>query len=149
MSVCSCTIVVYVVGLDIAALGRSGALTKEKIFNWYPVNNDIMTQQWAIPLVMLIQDVLICVCTFTFTLLMLCECTKYKEFVIKWCESKCSKLKLKEKKCDSAFVLLGPISCIVVHSFHILVGFIHTPYHATSVLVLYAVAFFVYNYICN
>ena len=35
------------------------------------------------------------------------------------------------------FVLLGPAMCIVIHSYHILIGFIHTPHHATSVLVFY------------
>ena len=35
------------------------------------------------------------------------------------------------------FVLVGPAMCIVVHSYHILIGFIHTPHHATSVLVFY------------
>ena len=33
---------------------------------------------------------------------------------------------------------MGPISCLLIHSYHILIGFIHTPHHATSMLVFYA-----------
>ena len=37
------------------------------------------------------------------------------------------------------YVLLAPLSCIVTHSYHILVGFIHTPHHATSILIFYGI----------
>ena len=42
------------------------------------------------------------------------------------------------------YVFLGPCSCIVVHSYHILIGFIHTPYHALGILVFYAIVLLVF-----
>ena len=40
--------------------------------------------------------------------------------------------------------IFGPVSCTIIHSYHILIGFIHTPQHATSVLILYGIVLFVY-----
>ena len=124
MCVCSCTVVVYVLGLDIAALSRSAAVTRVNIFHWFSgLRGYYASVQLGIPFLMLIEDLLLTALTIAFVCVKFCLC--------------CAKV-------SNAYVLLGPVSCIIVHSFHILVGFIHAPYHATSILVLYSVAFFVY-----
>ena len=136
MCVCSCTVVVYVLGLDIAALGRSAAVTRGHIFQWFSYTYlwKYTAAQSGIPISMLFEDIIIMALTITFACFKLCNSKKCNS---KKCCSNCAKV-------SNAYVLLGPVSCIVVHSFHILVGFIHAPYHATSILVLYSVVFFVY-----
>ena len=37
------------------------------------------------------------------------------------------------------YLPLGPVMCIVIHGHHILIGFIHAPYHAGSVLIFYGI----------
>ena len=37
------------------------------------------------------------------------------------------------------YILLGPISCIAIHSYHIILGFIHNPEHAASIAVFYGI----------
>ena len=124
MCICSCNIVLYVLGLDIAALIRTLDMDIGIIYPRFTNPNfegDDKLQFGIVP-TMLTQDIIIIL--FTVVLIII-------------------KLLLKNKvKC--AYVLIGPVLCITVHSFHILVGFIHTTYHATSILVLYSVAFFVY-----
>lgn len=42
------------------------------------------------------------------------------------------------------YVMLSPIACILSHSYHIIFAFINNPYHATSILLLYAIILFVH-----
>ena len=43
-----------------------------------------------------------------------------------------------------SYCLLSPLACIASHSYHILFAFINNPYHATSILLLYAIILFVH-----
>lgn len=42
------------------------------------------------------------------------------------------------------YLMLSPIACILSHSYHIIFAFINNPYHATSILLLYAIILFVH-----
>ena len=42
------------------------------------------------------------------------------------------------------YCLLSPLACFVSHSYHIVFAFINDPYHATSILLLYAIILFVH-----
>ena len=55
-----------------------------------------------------------------------------------------------DKHCWSMYVYspLGPVMFVVIHSHQILIGFIHAPYHASSVLIFYGIVAlgFLYSY---
>ena len=42
------------------------------------------------------------------------------------------------------YCMLSPLACILSHSYHIIFAFINNPYHATSILLLYAMILFVH-----
>ena len=42
------------------------------------------------------------------------------------------------------YCLLSPLACFVSHSYHIIFAFVNDPYHATSILLLYAIIVFVH-----
>ena len=46
------------------------------------------------------------------------------------------------KKYRLTYCMIAPLSCIASHSYHIIFAFIHDPYHATSILLLYAFVIF-------
>ena len=41
-------------------------------------------------------------------------------------------------------VIFAPVACIVVHFYHIIIAFIHTPQHATSILIFYALVVLIF-----
>ena len=129
--VCSVTFVVYVLGLDIAAVhNRHVEVTEPIYYNPYAPgfnstlydNVEALFQlEYSIPIIMLLYDLLIfCV------------------MVIGLIHIRCG---LKKKLYH---VGIAPVACIVVHSYHILVGFLHSPYHASGILIFYSIVFFVY-----
>ena len=126
--------------MDCIAVNRRTFVIKEEIF-YYPgtklnstklQNEDTVTKlklEYGIAPLILAEDLLI-------LLLMIALCL-IKLF---WC---CS------EKCSIDFIkwyniILGPLFCIIIHSYHILVGFIHSPHHATSILVFYALILVTY-----
>ena len=50
----------------------------------------------------------------------------------------------KKKSYLLTYTLISPLSCIASHSYHIVFAFIINPYHATSILLLYAIITFVH-----
>ena len=71
MCVCSCTVVVYVLGLDIAALWRSAAVTRGNIFHWFSSLRGYAGVQLGIPILMLFEDLLMAL-TIAFVCLKFC-----------------------------------------------------------------------------
>ena len=60
-------------------------------------------------------------------------------FVVIPIMTRCTKKKYKLMYC-----VIGPFSCLATHGYHIVFAFIHDPYHATSILLLYAIVVFVH-----
>ena len=50
----------------------------------------------------------------------------------------------KKKKYVLTYCFVTPFGCIASHSYHIIFAFIHDPYHATSILLLYAIISFLH-----
>ena len=131
--VCSVTFVVYVLVLDVVAVvNRHTKVTEALFFN--PVahkSNEIdygaleiynlFVLEYAIPILMFVYDFLI-FCAMVIGLV----CVRYG---------------LKKKWYH---VGIAPIACVVVHSYHIIVGFIKSPHHTSGVLIFYAIVMFVY-----
>lgn len=63
--------------------------------------------------------------------------------IVRWKDYKCCKNKYGVKCSDLLYTTLSPLSCIGTHSYHIVFAFINNPYHATSVLLIYAMTLFV------
>ena len=129
--VCSVTFVVYVLALDIAAVANRHTKVIEKIFfNPVPPGfmdanygnvSELFQIEYSIPLIMLFYDFVI---LFSMVVGLLCIRCGLKK---KWYH-----------------VGIGPVACIVVHSYHIVVGFLHSPYHASGILIFYAIVALVY-----
>ena len=127
MIVCSYMIVIYIVILDCIAVFKRTFLTEEEIF-FYPTadlsqlqNKKTITKlelEYGIPFLMLVEDLLVLV---MMVILSLVKLLFHSRISLKWYN-----------------IIIGPLFCIIIHSYHILVGFVHTPHHATSILVFYA-----------
>ena len=124
--ICAYTFVIYVCVLDCIAVGYRQERVKELIF--FRTNTlsdssleDVFILEYAIPILMLLYD--------AFSLIIFsivgicCRCGVFKSWF---------------------YILLAPLSCIVTHSYHILVAFIHTPHHATSILIFYGLVVIVF-----
>ena len=104
---------------DIAALNQYRSLP-EVIHSYY-----FSTPQrfWSVPIIMLLFDVMAFVC------FIIIPVGLYKHH---------------DKRYKLIYCLIAPLSCIASHSYHIIFAFIHDPYHATSILLLYAIIVFVH-----
>ena len=106
---------------DIAALVYySDNFLPEKVHSYYFAEPK---RFWTVPIIMLTFDVIAFVC-FVMTPFGL-----YKHY---------------DKRYKLVYCLIAPLSCISSHSYHIIFAFIHDPYHATSILLLYAIILFVH-----
>ena len=129
--VCSVTFVVYVLGLDIAAVRNRHVQVTEPIFlnplapgfnsTIYGSVEILFTLEYAIPILMLVYDFFIFCAMVTGLVCVRCGLKK------KWYH-----------------VGIAPVACVVVHSYHIVVGFLHSPHHASGALIFYAIVIFVY-----
>lgn len=50
----------------------------------------------------------------------------------------------KKNKYKLTYALISPFSCLTSHGYHIVFAFIHDPYHATSILLLYGIILFLH-----
>ena len=117
----------YVLILDCVAMGERESFPLGSIFMTKkdaPYKHDAFALEYIVPIFMFIYDFIVMTLLIVFIFLKQC-CNTFR--VTHW-----------------YFVLLGPITCVVVHLYHIIVSFIHTPYHASSVFIFYAIVFFVY-----
>lgn len=122
--VCAYTFVIYVFVLDCLAVGYRNERVKEIIY-FDPKEPSTLgvefQMEYSVPILMLIYDILI-LFIFTFA-----GCLGRFGLRIKW-----------------YYLLLAPLACIVTHSYHILISFIHTPHHATSILIFYGIVVIVF-----
>ena len=104
---------------DIAAFTQYSKLSKE-VHEYYFAPPRCF---WSVPIVMIVFDGLsFLVIYFTSTIVAL----------------------LTKKWYRLTYCLLSPLACAVSHSYHIVFAFINNPYHATSILLLYAIVLFVH-----
>ncbi len=75
---------------------------------------------YAIPRIMFVYDIFICLAVLVG---LTCACCGLKK---SW-----------------YYVLLEPFSCVVVHSYHILIGYIHAPHYASAILAISVLVFVV------
>ena len=132
LGICSVTFVVYVLVLDMIAVSYRHLRVVEKIFYipFSPTRNEsdygealeLFRLEYAIPILMLCYDIVIFIGMIVFLVYRRCGAIP-----LKWYH-----------------VGFAPASCVVVHSFHIIVAFIHTPQHATSILIFYAISILVF-----
>ena len=108
---------------DIAALCQYNRLP-DKIREFYYSYPRLF---WGVPIVMLVFDVVTLVLFILIPpiLLLIVPKRKKKWHILTYC-------------------LIAPLSCIASHSYHILFAFINDPFHATSILLLYAIVIFVH-----
>ena len=124
----SLTFIVYVLVLDCLAVGYRNTRELGDIFFKQTTRDQFNNEsvfyfeaEYAIPHIMFAYDMFICLAVlFGLT----CVCCGLKK---SW-----------------YYVLLGPCSCVVVHSYHILVGYIHAPHHASAILIFYAISVLVF-----
>ncbi len=118
----SLSFVVYVFVLDCFALYYRLNVKKEIFFipgsKKYNEESKFKFEiEFSIPIIMFVYDLIIMLLIIFIPLVKLCcGCLN------KW-----------------YYFSLGPFSCIIVHSYHILVGFIHNPHHASAVMIFYAI----------
>ncbi len=119
--VSSLSFVVYVLILDVLAIRFWITNVKEEIFFPNVKNKTTIDFQieHSIPIVLCTYDVII----FIFMLVFLI-CTVRR---VSCCQN------------NWYYFYLGPCSCIIVHAYHILIGFIHAPRHASAILIFYAI----------
>ena len=125
----SFTFVIYVIVLDLIAVSNRNLHVNASIFYTPDKNNsgfgnvtDLFRMEYSIPIIMLCEDLIILL-----LISMICGCVRYGKLTIKW-----------------HYILLGPLSCVAVHSYHIILGFIQTPSHAASITVFYGVTIVVF-----
>ena len=127
--ICSVSFVVYVIVLDIVAIINRNTEVFAEIF-FKPNQNEskygnvslAFTLEYSIPSLMLAYDSLIFAATVLGMICKRCDVCKGKWYHIG----------------------IAPASCIVVHSYHILIGFIQSPHHAASIFIFYAVTVFIF-----
>ncbi len=127
--ICSVTFVVYVIVLDIVAIIDRNTKVSSEIFFKLNQNESkygdvslAFELEYSIPLLMLAYDLLIFAAMVVGMICKRCGVRKGKWYHIG----------------------IAPASCIVVHSYHILIGFIQSPHHAASIFIFYAVTVFIF-----
>ncbi len=129
MVIGSLTFVTYVIILDCIGINKRSYFVNADIF--YRPNKDskfgsfseIFQLEYWIPNVMLIYDLLIWIgAVLTILSFLCCNCCKKRWY----------------------HIIMAPFACIIVHSYHILIGFIQSPHHAASILIFYAIIFLVF-----
>ena len=123
--ICSYLFLLYVIILDCVAIASRTMVDKE-IFHSPSRKLDEsepLRLEFGIPILLFVEDFIVSSTIVVIGFIKICRC----------------------KKLSWYFVLFGPAMCIVIHSYHILIGFIHSPHHASSVLVFYGlmVIFFI------
>ena len=141
---CCFLFVLFVITLDCIGVNKRVFFVQEEIYysEGKSGNESILTLmlEFSVPAVMLAEDLLVLIlmslmcwrkmCTKSFTTdKKLCDAICCSRQWCKWSSGS-------NKKWYN--IIMGPISCLLIHSYHIMVGFIHTPHHATSMLVFYA-----------
>ncbi len=127
--ICSVSFVVYVIVLDIVAITYRNTKVFAEIF-FKPTQNESQYSnvlvafklEYSIPFLMFVYDFLIFAVMVVGMICKRCGVRKGKWYHIG----------------------IAPMSCIVVHSYHILIGFIQTPHHAASILIFYAVTVLIF-----
>ena len=124
----SLTFIVYVLVLDCLAVGYRNTRELGDIFFKQTTRDQFNNEsvfyfeaEYAIPHIMFAYDMFICLAVLFGLTCVGCGLKK------SW-----------------YYVLLGPCSCVVVHSYHILVGYIHAPHHASAILIFYAISVLVF-----
>ena len=111
----------FTLSLDITALDYYNYLSKEiKDYYSYPPR-----RFWAIPITMTVFDSITFVTFICLPPLVVACCCKKQSYLL-------------------IYSLISPLSCIASHSYHIVFAFIIDPYHATSILLVYAIIAFVH-----
>ena len=110
----------FTLSLDITALDYYKYLSKEiKDYYSYPPR-----RFWAVPITMTVFDSI--------------------TFVIFICLPPVAACCFKNRSYLLIYSLISPLSCVASHSYHIVFAFIIDPYHATSILLVYAIIAFVH-----
>ncbi len=114
----SLSFVVYVFVLDCLTMGYRLNTVDEEIFFNPNTTKMSFEMEFATPFTFFFYDSFILICSFT----------------ILFCNVFCTVTKL----LHWYYFYLWPFACIIVHSFHILVGFIQNPHNASAILIYYA-----------
>ncbi len=132
MIICSYLSVVYVVILDCMAVDKR---YKENIEIYYSPSHQYksvpLSLEYGMAGLLLAEDLVVLTSMLILSCFKICINYNYKDT-----DHCCLKL-FGERKWY--YIIFGPIMCICIHWYHILIGFIHTPHHATSILVFYGV----------
>ncbi len=127
--ICSVSFVVYVIALDIVAIINRNTKMFPEIF-FKPNQNEskygnvslAFKLEYSIPSLMLVYDLLI-----------------FGVMVVGMICKRCG-----VRRGKWYHIGIAPASCIVVHSYHILISFIQTPHHAASIFIFYAVIILIF-----
>ena len=118
---------IFTLAMDVAALFFGFTRISEDIQDYYC--SDELKHFWGVPITMCVFDAItfilfICLPPILVLASYYCPCCKKKSYLL-------------------IYTLISPLSCIASHSYHIVFAFIIDSYHATSILLLYAIIVFV------
>ncbi len=138
---CCFLFVLFVIVLDCIGVNKRVFFVQEEIYHPNAKNDrneSVMTLilEFSVPSLMLAEDLLVLILMFLMCIRKLCPRTTIVCCNGCSCLGQSCKLSLGSNK-KWYNIIMGPISCLFIHSYHIMVGFIHTPHHATSMLVFY------------
>ncbi len=123
---------IYVLVLDIMAMVSVNQYVSENVMKYYSPGQSTINFniEYSIVFVIFVEDLIVMIAFIA--LIVILSSTSCK---------KCS-----EYNTWSMFVYapLGPMMCAVNHTHHIIIGFVHTPYHAGSILISYGVIIIVF-----
>ena len=124
----SATFCLYVIALDIIAMHNALHTVDASVMEYYTPDTGItnFSLEFGIVFLMFVED--LCV---VFVMVVLC------------CITACCQKWLDASKWNPwsalVYLTLGPVMCVVIHAYHIMIGFIHAPHHAGSVLIFYGI----------
>ena len=132
MVIGSATFCLYVIALDITAMHNALYTVDADVKKYYNFDTGItnFSLEYFIVFLIFIEDSIVVLVMFVFFWIIVCTSICYH-----YCCSDAFKYSW------SAFVYLtiGPVMCVIIHGNHIIIGFIHSPYHAGSVLIFYGI----------
>ena len=130
----------YVIALDVAAIYSAYNTVDDSVKKYYNSDTDNInfSLEFGIVILICVEDCIVLFFMFLAFSFIACTSICYHNlpdaFKYSWSWS--------------VYFPLGPVTCVVIHAYHILIGFIQAPYHAGSVLIFYGIITlgFVYSY---
>ena len=130
----SATFCLYVIALDITAMYNALNTVDASVMEYYTPDTGItnFSLEFGIVFLMFVEDLCVVFVMVVFCCIIAC-CEK-------WQDASCNPWSV------LVYLTLGPVMCVVIHAYHIMIGFIHAPHHAGSVLIFYGIVTLVFVY---